>query len=154
MNPDHGPGQIFVGRGIAQAPAGHGVDLGKPIHRNGTLPHTGKPTNTEVAVSRIDHLFVNFVRKNQKILFPSELSQFFKYFDSRNRTGWVIRGVNNNHSGLLRNPAPKVFYVRFELIFLSDWNRDGNRSRHLSAGEVMEPTGIRNENLVSGVEKS
>ena len=94
---DDALGDIASCGGITDAPAGHGIGLGKAVDGDGSIPDFGGDgSDAEVSGLIVDQLFIDLIRDDEKVVFLCQSGQMAQAFLTVNCAGGIVGRTDHN----------------------------------------------------------
>ena len=101
----------------------------------------------------VDQLFVDLIGNDDEIIFFCQRGQRFQCFAGLHRAGGVAGGVEDEHLRLRRDQPGDLSRVDLVVVFLPQTVGHGLCAEELRHVDVVEPHGVRDEDLVALVQK-
>ena len=86
-------------------------------------------------------------------MLDGEFGDFLQFFDWLNRTGWVGREIQHDHSRFVGDCSSHVFCLENKFVFNFGLNRDGLSIGHDDARAVTHVAGLVINHFVAGIQK-
>ena len=144
-------GEGGVHHAVAQPPARHGVGLGETVEEDRPLRHI-RPRGDRLVRSLVKDLSVDLVREHEDLAIPDEGSDVVEIARRQDRSGRVVRGVQDQHARARRQERLDVGRAETEAAILAE--RQGNRlsARETDLRFVDRKARIRDDHLVARID--
>ena len=143
---------LFGGRDVAEPPAVHGVGLGHAVEGEGPLLHAGKGRDADMLAAVIDEPLVDLVGDDQKIVADGDPGQLLKDRAGKDSAGGIVGSHDDDCLGLIGDLGLDLFDVQLIVVFFFKLVLDGLCSEKIGYVQVVEPHGIRDQDLVVRIE--
>ncbi len=146
----HGLGGIEGRRGIADAPARHGIGLGHAVDDDGALLDLGaERSDGDVLRAVVDQEFVNLVRDDGKILFDRQIANRLQLLAGEHESVGVVGGIDDDGAGLVRHRRAEIVDGGLEVVFLPALHDHRHAARHPHDFGIADPVGAGDDDLVA-----
>ena len=149
-----GGDDLLGSSGIAQAPTGHGVGLGEPIHHHcQLLDLLSQGGDGDEARPIVYELFVDLVGDDKDLLPDAHLRDSFQLLARIERPGWVTGGVQDEGLGVGGHRIGEIPGSKPEPVFFVGGHENRVSPRELHLIGVRNPAGGGDQHVVPRVVK-
>ena len=140
-------------RGIADAPAGHGVGLGYAVdHDRLRLDRIAKRSHAVVRFAIVDQLFIDFIADNIEALFHRQIGDGAKIALAPHAAVRVRRAVQNQRLGLFGHVGAHHIRGHDEIIFFVSVHHHRHAARHAHHFRIGKPARAGHDHFIAGID--
>ena len=137
---------------VTDAPARHGVGLGKTVEENGALLHAGQGGESGVGKAAIGQIPVNFIRNDDEIVLLGESGNFYEIFFRHHSACRIIRVADEKRLRARGDVGLELLGRDAEIVFKLRRNGYGFAACECDAGLVGNIAGLGDQHFITGRE--
>src|SRR5262249_23488903 len=137
----HGVNYVNGRDGVTEPPAGHRKTLGKAINDDRALSHSGEGANGLVLAFK-ENARVNFIGNDPEIVFQRKFGDFFKGCGAKYRSGWVVRGIEDDDACARRDFRGDFAEIRLKVVLFFQPKRHRLGAQAAREGRIDWKAGI------------
>ena len=135
---------------ITQAPAGHGIGLGKTVDNHRALCHAGHGSNGGVVHTAVGQLAVNLIGQHINLVLLQHSTNGLQVLPAHHRSGGIVRVWEHQQLGLRRNSSFQRGSRQTEVVFFLRYQRHSHAAANLYQRFVAHKGRLHHQHLITG----
>ena len=138
--------------GVAEAPAGHRICLGKAVYQHRSLLHAREGRDGDVRLAGVGQLRVDLVREHVEIMLDDDGNELFQVFLLHDRAGRVVREGEHEDLALVGDRRFELLRLQAEFVLRLQVDDDRDRVREDRARLIGDVARLGNDDFVALVD--